>query len=147
MSRGAHGRIVAWTITLAGIVAGCGGPHGVVVHDVRAFEAMRGGTGAIYATIDNPTDSAEQLDSVTSPSSPAISAHDSREVNGIVSMVPMDHPAIPPGDSLVFTPGAAHLMLEDLPRDLKAGDSLIVTFWLHHGGPRTLTATVRRYGS
>ena len=117
------------------------------MRDARAFEALRGGTGALYATIVNPTDSAEQLDSVTSPASPSISAHDSREMNGMVSMVPMGHPTVPARDSLVFTPGAAHLMLESLPRDLKAGDTLSVTFWLHRTGPKQVTAIVRPYGS
>jgi copper(I)-binding protein len=134
-------------LLLALIVVACAGDRGVKVRDVRAFEALKGGTGAIYATLINPTDSAEQLDSVTSSASPVISAHDSREVDGIVSMVPMDHPTIPAGDSLVFTPGAAHLMLEDLPRDLKAGDSLAVTFWLRHAGARTIMVVVRPYGS
>jgi copper(I)-binding protein len=119
----------------------------VEVRDARAFEALKGGTGALYATILNPTDSADRLDSVTSPASPTISAHDSREVNGLVTMVPMDHPAIAAHDSLVFTPGAAHLMLEELPRDLKAGDSVPATFWLHRAGPRSVAAIVRPYGS
>lgn len=133
---------------VAAAISGCASrTAAVVVRDARAFEALKGGTGALYATIVNPTDSAERLDSVTSPASPAISAHDSRETNGIVTMVPMEHPSIPPRDSLVFTPGAAHLMLEELPHDLKAGDSVVATFWLHRTGPLRITAGVRPYGS
>ena len=119
----------------------------VQVRDARAFEALQGGTGALYATIVNPTDSAEVLDSVTSPASPLISAHESRETNGIVTMVPLEHPRIAARDSLVFTPGAAHLMLEDLPHDLKSGESVVATFWLHRTGPIQVTAVVRPYGS
>ena len=132
---------------LAAAASGCGRGQGIEIHDARAFEALKGGTGAVYATLVNPTDSADRLDSVTSPASPAISAHDSREVNGLVTMVPMDHPEIPAQDSLVFTPGAAHLMMEDLPRALNVGDTLAVTFWLHRSGPRVLTVRVQRYGS
>jgi copper(I)-binding protein len=131
---------------LAAVGSACRAP-GVEVRDVRAFEASRGGTGAFYATIVNATDSADQIDSLTSPASPVVSAHDSREVNGLVTMVPLEHPAIPAHDSLVFAPGGAHLMLEGLTRDLKSGDSLQVTLWLRRSGPRTVTAVVRPYGS
>jgi len=149
VSRRSGGRAVGRSAILAfvAITAGCLRSHSVVVREARAFEALKGGTGALYATIVNPTDSAEQLDSVTSPASPLISAHDSREANGIVTMIPMEHPLIAAHDSLVFTPGAAHLMLEDLPRDLKSGDSVTATFWLHHAGPIRVTAIVRPYGS
>lgn len=149
MSRRSGGRAVGWSaiLTFVAIIAGCLRSHGVVVRDARAFEALKGGTGALYATIGNPTDSAERLDSVTSPASPLVSAHDSREANGIVTMIPMEHPLVPAHDSLVFTPGAAHLMLEELPHDLKAGDSVTATFWLRHAGPIRVTAIVRPYGS
>ena len=131
----------------ASLVCACGTGRSVKVLDARAFEALSGGTGALYATIVNPTDSAEQLDSVTSSASPRVTAHDSRTMDGMVSMVPLEHPTIAAHDSLVFTPGAAHLMLEDLPHDLKVGDTLSVTFWLHRTGPIHLTVGVRPYGS
>lgn len=125
----------------------CGGPRSVEVRDLRAFEAIKGGTGALYATITNPTDSAERLDSVTTPAAPHISAHDSREENGLVVMTELTDLTIGAHDSLVFAPGAAHLMLEELPAALTAGDSLAVTFWFHRAGPRQVTAQVRRYGA
>ncbi|HET7040396.1 MAG TPA: copper chaperone PCu(A)C, partial [Gemmatimonadales bacterium] len=130
MIAGARWRRGAASLLVALVCSACAGGQRVEVREARAFEALRGGTGALYATIVNPTDSAERLDSVTSAASPHITAHDTREENGMVAMVPMDRPTIPPHDSLVFTPGAAHLMLEDLPHDLKVGDTLSVTFWL-----------------
>ena len=147
MSAGAQGRRGAASLLFVTVCSACAHGHGVEVRDARAFDALQGGTGALYATIVNPSDSAEQLDSVTSPVTPRVTAHDSREMNGMVSMVPLDHPVIPAHDSLVFTPGAAHLMLEDLPRDLKAGDTVMATFWLHRTGPVAVEAIVRPYGS
>jgi copper(I)-binding protein len=118
-----------------------------VVRDARAFEARKGGTAAAYVTIVNGTDSAEVLDSVTSTLSPALSLHDERESNGLVTMVPLEHPTIVAHDSLVLHPGGAHLMLEELSRDLKGGDQLPLTFWFHRAGPISATAKVTPYGS
>ena len=122
-------------------------PSTVVVRDARAFEAHQGGTGAAYVTIINGTDSTEALDSVTSARSRFVSAHAQRETNGYVTMTPLGHPTIAARDSLVFTPGSDHLMLEDLDRDLKAGDQVPLTFWFHSAGPIAVTATVAPYGS
>ena len=133
------------TVLLA--VAACGAPRHVEVRDLRAFEAIKGGTGALFATITNPTDSAERLDSVTSPAASHISAHTSREENGLVVMSEMTDLSIGAHDSLVFAPGAAHLMFEDLPAALTAGDTVAVTFWFHRAGAMPVMAHVRRYGS
>lgn len=117
------------------------------MRDVRAFEAKQGGTAAAYATIVNGTDSAEVLDSISSPRSRFVSAHAQKETNGFVTMTPLDHPSIAAHDSLVFTPGSDHLMLESLDRDLTSGDQLPLTFWFHRAGPIQASAIVRPYGS
>ncbi len=122
-------------------------PAAVVVRDARAFEARQGGTGAAYVTIINGTDSAEVLDSVTSARSRFVSAHAQRETNGYVTMTPLDRPSIAAHDSLVFTPGSDHLMLEDLDRDFKAGDQVPLSFWFHSTGRLDVTAQVHPYGS
>ena len=119
----------------------------LVVRDARAFEAKQGSPGAAYATIINGTDSAEVLDSITSPRSHFVSAHAQRETNGFVTMTPLEHPSIAAHDSLVFTPGGDHLMLEALDQDLKAGDQLALTFWFHRAGPIGVTSKVTPYGS
>ena len=119
----------------------------VVVRNARAFEARQGGTGAAYVTIINGTDSTEALDSVTSARSRFVSAHAQRATNGYVTMTPLDHPSIAAHDSLVFTPGSDHLMLEDLDRDLTAGDQVPLTFWFHRAGRIDVTAGVTPYGS
>jgi copper(I)-binding protein len=119
----------------------------VTVRDAFVFEAAAGGTAAGYALIRNGTDSAEVLDSVTSAAAATVTAHDTRQVNGLVTMVPMDRPAIEAHDSLRFQPGSAHLMLEGLTTDLKDGERLVIVFWFHHAGRIPVDAMVRAYGS
>ena len=122
-------------------------PAKVMVRDAFVFEAAAGGTAAGYAAIQNGTDSAEVLDSVTSTAARTVTAHDTRQANGLVTMVPMERPAIAAHDSLVFRPGSAHLMLEDLSGNLVAGDRLVLTFWFHRAGRIPVDAMVRAYGS
>ena len=147
MSAGAQGRRGAGALLV--LLGACAAPRvtTVVVRDARAFEARQGGTGAAYVTIVNGTDSAEVLDSVTSARARFVSAHAQRETNGYVTMTPLDHPSIAAHDSLVFRPGSDHLMLEDLDRDLTAGDQVPLTFWFHRTGRLDVTAQVHPYGS
>ena len=137
-----------WVMPIV-LFSACASPQvrTVVVRDARAFEARQGATGAAYGTIINGSDSAEALDSVTSPRSRFVSAHAQRETNGYVTMTPLEHPSIAAHDSVVFSPGGDHLMLEALDRDLKAGDQVPLTFWFHRTGPIRVTATVTPYGS
>lgn len=142
-----------WTgLALLALVACAGKASPVVVkeltvRDAYAFVAKAGGTAAAYAVIRNGTDSAEVLDSITSRAAPSVTAHASSTTNGLVTMTPLERPAIAAGDSLVLQPGESHLMLEGVTRDLVAGDTLTLTFWFQRTGPRAVVATVREYGS
>jgi copper(I)-binding protein len=137
-------------VLLALALGGCSGapkgPTDVVVRDPFAFEAKVGATGALYAVVVNGTDSAETLDSITSTVG-FVSMHDQVPSNGMVTMVPIDRPVIAAHDSLVFEPGARHLMLEGQLRDLVAGDSVDLAFWFTRRGDVRVIAVVRPYGS
>ena len=149
MKRWGAAALGRWGVFL--VAAGCGGstqaPGRVVVREAFVFEAPVGGTAAGYAAIVNGTDRADVLDSVTTPAARITTAHGTRQVNGLVSMVPLDHPAIAAHDSLVFQPGGSHLMLEGLTADLKDGERLVLVFWFHRAGRLPVDAMVRPYGS
>lgn len=144
------GRAVRRSIALLLVLAACSGgpaiPAEVVVRDPYAFEAKQGGTAAAYVVIVNGTDSTETLDSIVSMAG-FVSMHTQSESNGMVSMVPVERPTIPAHDSLVFSPGVRHLMLEGYLQDLVAGDSIDLTFWFAKRGDVRTVAVVRPYGS
>lgn len=119
----------------------------LVVRDAYAFEAKAGGVAAAYAVIVNGRDSATVLDSITSNAAATTTAHGSTVANGLVTMTPLERPAIAPGDSLVFQPGGNHLMLEGLARALVPGDTLTITYWFQPGIRVPVLTTVRAYGS
>lgn len=150
MIAGAPGQRGAGAV-LAVLLLGCGkgavAPAHLVVRDARAFEARMGGTAAAYVTIVNGTDSADVVDSVTTPLAPAASMHAQQESNGLVTMTPLDRPVIGAHDSLVLAPGGNHLMLEGVTREFRAGDSIPLTFWFQRAGRIEVSAGVSAYGS
>jgi periplasmic copper chaperone A len=62
---------------------------------------------------------------------------------GMMGMQPVDEITIPPGETLTLKPGGYHVMVMDLKKDLKAGDTIPVTLTFAHSGDVDVTATVR----
>lgn len=132
---------------LAVAILGCvkAGPE-PSVHGAYAFEAKKGAATAAYAVIRNASDSSDTLDSITTTNG-RVTSHTQQMVNGNIMMVLLLRPVILQHDSIVFAPGADHLMVEGLTQDLVSGDTLGLTFWFTRTGSRHVTATVRPYGS
>ena len=122
-------------------------PKELSVTGAYAFVAKQGSAAAAYVVITNGLDSADVIDSVTSTVSRFASMHGQSTNNGFVTMVARDDAMVAAHDSLVLQPGGDHLMLEGVTRDLVARDTLTLTFWFRHSGPRSAVATVRDYGS
>jgi len=64
-----------------------------------------------YMTLTNNTSQQITLTKVASPQFASVQMHETVIEDGIAKMHRLDAVAIPPGDSLVFEPGAKHLML------------------------------------
>lgn len=149
MSAGTQGRRVAGLGLLA-LLAACHRaprlPMGAAVLAPFGYEAQAGGPAAAYGTLWNGSDSADVVDSVTTEGSGVAGLHTSETVNGFVTMRALEAPTIAAHDSLALVPGGAHLMIESVPRELRAGDTLALTFWFHRAGPVRAPAPVRAYG-
>lgn len=52
---------------------------------------------------------------------------------------------IPGGDPVEFKPGGLHIMLVDLNRDLKAGDTISLTMSFQNAGNVTIDVFVREF--
>ena len=141
-----RGAGVALLAALAACARGGALPAGMAVLRPFAYEAQAGGPAAAYGTLWNGSDSADVVDSVTTEGLGAAGLHSSETVNGFVTMRALERPAIAAHDSLALAPGGAHLMIESVPRELRAGDTLALTFWFHRAGPVRAPAPVRPYG-
>jgi hypothetical protein len=142
-------RLVILALALALAVVACGRaappvPGVVEVHNAWARPADSGLVSAVYLSIVNRTSSPVSYKGASSPLATDVSLHETMEMSGMVHMMPLDTvPPIAPGDSLVLTEGAKHLMVSGLRRRIAAGDTLPIIITLRDGSVLHVNAVVR----
>ena len=119
---------------------------GIQIDQVWSRAAMAGHDGAVYLTITD-TGLPDTLTGVTTPVAAMAGLHQSTEDNGVTKMRPVASLPIEPGKPVTLAPGGYHIMLMDLKRPLKEGDSFPVTLSFAKAGQVTATATVTRAGA
>ena len=104
-------------------------------------------TGAVYFRIESPTD--DRLIGLASPVAAKAELHTHLEENGVMQMREVEGGlAVPAGQEVELKPGGLlHVMLIDLNRKLKAGDSFPLTLTFEKAGSRDVTVTVERLGA
>ena len=123
-------KIVIFVLLLATLlVSACGAASGeLTIQDAWARPANTGENGAAYFIIENGTASDDSLMSVSSDIATAAEVHMSMaDANGVMSMQMQDAVIIPAGEPVEFKPGGLHVMLVNLTRDLKPGETITLT--------------------
>lgn len=123
----------------------------VTVSDVWARPARMaaeghgmGMTSAVYFVIRNRGSQADRLVAATTAVAGRVELHETRQEGDMMRMVPVQAVEIPAGGEVVFKPGGLHVMLMDLKRDLKVGDSFELTLKFERAGELTVTVPVRQ---
>ena len=124
------------------MLAGCSTKK-LQVQDAWSRPGQAGGTSAIYFTIDNPLESADTLLGVTSDAAETVEMHLSQMENDVMTMVPQSSVPVAAQSTVKFEPGGLHIMLINLKKDLKAGDSFSATLSFDLAGPVTIKITVK----
>lgn len=125
------------------IVAACGGMEGeLVVSDVR-IGMPTGPNAALYFTVENDTDGADELLGASAPVAASVQIHETLAgEDGTMGMQPVDAPLeVSANGRLVFEPGGLHLMLVDVDR-LEVGDRVDVTLTWQNAGEMDIEAMV-----
>ena len=123
-------KIVIFVLLLATLlVSACGAASGeLTIQDAWARPANTGENGAAYFIIENGTASDDSLMGVSSDIATAAEVHMSMaDANGVMSMQMQDAVIIPAGEPVEFKPGGLHVMLVNLTRDLKPGETITLT--------------------
>ena len=106
----------------------CGTRGEFKVMDAWARPAASGENGAAYFIISNATNTEDRLLSINTDVASAAEVHMSMgDANGVMSMQMQEAVAIPAGESVDFKPGGLHVMLVNLTRDLKPGETITLT--------------------
>jgi copper(I)-binding protein len=102
--------------------------------------------GVVYFTVTDKGDP----DSLTSASTPVAAEarlHESRTVNGVMQMRPVDHLDIDRDHPITLAPGGYHMMLTGMKQQLKAGDTFPLTLNFAHAGAVSTTVKVGATGA
>lgn len=101
-----------------------------------------GKVSAGYGTIINTGDNADALIGISTPLSMMADLHESKEENGMMTMDPVDALAIPAQSRIELKPGGYHIMIMDLSRPLKVGETIDLKFAFKKQGDVTVKAKV-----
>lgn len=107
----------------------------LVVDGVYARATVPGQeVGAAYLTIDNTGPLSDRLVSASSPAARRVVLHSSQMEQGMAHMHHETSLEIPAHGRIEFKPGGLHLMLEDLKKPLREGETLSMKLKFERSG-------------
>ena len=107
---------------------------------VRGTVAGQKATGA-FMELKSPTDTA--LVSASSPVAGIVEVHEMKMDAGVMRMNAVDRLAVPAGKAIELKPGGYHVMLMDLKRALKEGETVPVTLTFEDKAGKKQTVEVK----
>ncbi|MDI3341239.1 MAG: copper chaperone PCu(A)C [Sphaerobacter sp.] len=118
--------------------------HAATPGTAMGGHAAEGGTSAIFLTISNHGREADRLVGVTTDLAKTVEIHRSSiDASGVMRMEPIPGVDIPAGGTAELKPGAEHIMLIGLTRELKVGDRFPATLRFERAGEVTIEVEVR----
>ncbi|RVV99583.1 copper chaperone PCu(A)C [Mesobaculum littorinae] len=131
---------IAATVLLAVPVAA----QDMAVHDAWITEpAPMARALAAYMTLDNAGDAAVTVTGFDAPGFAGVDLHESREVDGVTTMAPVESLEVPAGGTVVLAPGGYHVMLMGPDEMPSLGDDVPLTLTLGDGTSLEVMADVR----
>ncbi|MGO4125812.1 copper chaperone PCu(A)C [Inquilinus sp. YAF38] len=119
-----------------------------VVHPWARATPPAAKVGGGYAEIRNHGSEPDRLVSVTAEVAGRVEIHEMGVKDGIMTMRPVEGGVpVPANSTAALAPGGYHLMLLELKRPLKAGESFAGTMTLEKAGTIPVTFDVQSIGS
>jgi copper(I)-binding protein len=129
------------------VLASCAKSESIQIKSAWIRPGIMGNTSAAYFVIDNPTDQADKLLSVTGEIADSVEIHLSSMENGNMSMLPQESVEIPPTSQVAFKPQGLHVMLVNLHQALNVGDQVQLEFVFEKAGTIKMTIEVSETGN
>ncbi len=120
----------------------------IAVQGAWARPAAAGQNSAAYFVIENQSTQPDALVGAMVEASVAKMAevHETKMEGGVMKMSPAPRVEVPAGGKVEFKPGGYHVMLMELQRELKEGDTVTITLTFEKAGKVTVRATVKSQG-
>jgi len=130
-------------VILGGIITACAS-GALSVKDAWARTGAAGNNSAVYFVIDNQSTSPDNLLDATCDAAMMVQVHQTTiDENGNAKMEHQEKVPVAARSKVEFKPGGYHVMLMNLKKDLKPGDTLSVTLTFEKIGQVTIEAPVR----
>ena len=97
-----------------------------------------------YGTVENPGPADVRIVGVSADVAGSVEIHEMSRVDDIMKMAPVKTISVPAHRTLELAPGGTHLMLFDVTRALKDGETATLTLTTDDGGHVTAVATVKK---
>lgn len=112
--------------------------------DAWARPARENGVTAVYLNVLNGTDQPDTLVALSSTASGLVELHETYDRgDGMMGMREAEDPTFPANEAVQMVPGGKHIMLMQLNRELKEGDTVDLTLEFSQAGVITVNAPVR----
>lgn len=98
---------------------------------------------AVYLTIENPTDTARSVVSVSTDDAAGAELHQMQMNGKMMMMTPIPSLEVPAKGSVQLKPGGYHIMLTGVKKPLKPGDEMKIALKLDNGKSIPVTVKVR----
>lgn len=101
-------------------------------------------SGAVYMTINNKSNDADRLTGAAADVAKTSQIHEMKVVGGVMKMREISGGlAVPANGSVTLKPGGYHVMLIDLKKPLKAGETVRLTLTFEKAGKVDVSAPVK----
>lgn len=142
-----HLLIAALLACIAPVAGICAESPAIVVENPWARATSPSAkVGGAFLTLRN-TGSDDRLLEMSSPIAATVELHRTVNANGVMKMLPVDALPVAAGQTIELKPGNLHIMLIDLRRPLKPGDSFPLTLRFEKAPPVTTTVVVGAPGA
>jgi copper(I)-binding protein len=104
-------------------------------------------SGAAFFVVENVGTTADRLVRAASPIAGAVELHQMATDGGVMRMRALPALEVRPGEKVELKPGGYHVMLLDLKRPLKAGDTFVLTLTFENAGTVEVAVQVEAMGA
>ena len=116
----------------------------IAVSDAWARPTIGSSTqGVIYLTITNTGSTPDRLTGASTPAAAKVELHKMDMSGSMMQMRAIASVAIAAGDSIEFSPGGDHIMLEGVKAPLKVGDTIKLTLEFETAGDVSVDVPVK----
>ena len=135
--------ILTTALVLSACGAGSTGPQISVEEPWARPVPAAGGNGAVFFRLVNAGNEAEQLVGGESPVAGVVEVHKTTMEEGVMKMEHIPGLEVPARGEVLLEPGGYHVMLIDVSKSLKPGDTLPITLRFQKSGKMQIDVDVR----